>query len=116
MDTSRFVILMAGLIGAAGVALSAIASHAGGTNVATAANFMLLHAPVLLAIGLFGHSRVLKLGAAALLIGLTLFCGDLLVRHYAGWRMFPMAAPAGGLLLIGGWLIVALSALTMPRR
>jgi len=51
-----------------------------------------------------------------LLIGLTLFCGDLLVRHYAGWRMFPMAAPAGGLLLIGGWLIVALSALTMPRR
>lgn len=114
MIANRILIVTGGLSGAAGVALSAVAAHAGGGNVATAANFLLLHAPAFLAMGLFGASGVLRLGAFALLAGLTLFCGDLLLRHYAGARLFPMAAPAGGTLMILGWLVIAVSAL--PRR
>lgn len=115
-DSGRFFIVVGGLAGAAGVALSAVAAHAGGGNVGTAASFLLAHAPALLAIGLIGSNRVLKGGGAILLLGLLLFCGDLLARHYAGSRLFPMAAPAGGTLLIAGWLGVAASALAGSSR
>lgn len=111
MTSNRPFHLAAGLLGAAGVALSAVAAHAGGGNVATAANFLLFHAPAFLAIGLFGSSagRVLKAGGWILLVGLLLFTGDLAARHYFGNRLFPMAAPTGGTLMIAGWLVVALA-------
>ena len=115
-DSGRIFIVVGGLAGAAGVALSAVAAHAGGGNVGTAASFLLAHAPALLAIGLIGGNRVLKGGGAILLLGLVLFCGDLLARHYAGSRLFPKAAPAGGTLLIAGWLVVAASALAGSSR
>ena len=108
----RLFILLGGFAGAGGVALSAVAAHAGGDYVATASSFMLAHAPALLAIGLLGRGRVLATGGAILVLGLLLFCGDLLMRHYAGDRLFPMAAPAGGTLMIAGWLVVALGAFT----
>jgi uncharacterized membrane protein YgdD (TMEM256/DUF423 family) len=115
-DRGRIFVMAGGLAGAAGVALSAVAAHAGGGNVGTAASFLLAHAPALLAIGLIGGNRVLKGGGAILLLGLVLFCGDLLARHYAGSRLFPMAAPAGGTLLIAGWLVVAAAALAGNAR
>lgn len=112
----RTFILAGGLAGAAGVALSAAAAHAGGGNVETAARFLLAHAPALLAIGLLGRGRVLAAGGCALLLGLLLFCGDLLMRHYAGQRLFPMAAPSGGTLMILGWLAVAASPFTARTK
>lgn len=117
MTTMRAVFTLAGgLFGAAGVALSAAAAHAGGGNVATAASFLLAHAPALLAIGLFGRGRVLATGGAILLIGVALFAGDLLMRHYIGTRLFPMAAPVGGTSMILGWLVVAASAVTLREK
>lgn len=113
MDSGRFFVFAGGLTGAAGVALSAIAAHAGGGNIGTAASFLLMHAPALLAIGLIGGGRVLRGGGVIVLVGLLLFCGDLLLRHYNGERLFPMAAPTGGTLMILGWLAVAASA--FPR-
>lgn len=107
---SRFLIAAGGLAGAAGVALSALAAHAGGGNVGTAASFLLAHAPALLAIGLLGRGRLSFPGGAILLAGLLLFCGDLMLRHYVGQRLFPMAAPIGGTAMIAGWLVVAASA------
>lgn len=112
----NILVLAGGLAGAAGVALSAVASHMGGGNVGIAASFLLAHAPALLAIGLIGHgARVLNWGGAVLALGLVLFCGDLLARHYYGSALFPMAAPIGGTALIAGWLVVALSAFTSRR-
>lgn len=109
-----------GFCGAAGVALSALAAHAGGGNIGIVASFVLAHAPALLAIGFFaGQSRGPRTGftisGALLLLGLLLFSTDLLMREYAGHRLFAMAAPAGGVLLIGGWLAIAASAL-LPGR
>lgn len=114
--TDRILVLAAGLFGAAGVALSAVAAHAGGGNVGTAATFLLAHAPALLAIGLLGESRWLRSAGLVLLVGVLLFAGDLLARHYLGGRLFPFAAPAGGLLMIGGWLAVALAGLSYRPR
>ena len=108
--------LAGGLCGAAGVALSAAAAHSGGGNVGTAATFLLAHAPVFLAIGLTGGTKMLRGGSVVLLAGLLVFAGDLLMRDYAGVRLFPMAAPAGGILLIVGWLGISISALFSPPR
>ncbi len=108
---NRILILVAGLAGTGGVALSAAASHGGGTFTATAASFMLMHAPVLLAIGLLTANRILYAASLILIAGLVLFCGDLLMRDFVGTRLFPFAAPAGGTLLMAGWLAVALAAL-----
>ena len=111
MFPSRPLLLAAGVLGASGVALSAAAAHQDIANVATAASFMLMHAPAFLALSLLGGNRVRNLGSWTLLIGLVIFAGDLLARAYVGTRLFPMAAPAGGVLMIGGWLLIALSAL-----
>ncbi|TIV25714.1 MAG: DUF423 domain-containing protein, partial [Mesorhizobium sp.] len=70
---SRVLVLAAGLVGAAGVALSAVAAHRGGAFTGTAANFLLMHAPAFLAIGLAGGNRCLKIASLALLVSLLLF-------------------------------------------
>ncbi len=111
MFIHRILIGAAGLCGAAGVALSAAAAHAAGANLGIAASFLLAHAPVFLAVGLVGANRPMLLATGALLLGVLLFCGDLLMRDYAGTRLFPMAAPAGGTIMILGWLGIAASAL-----
>jgi len=112
---SRVLVLAGGLVGAAGVALSAAAAHRGGAFAGTAASFLLMHAPVFLAIGLIGGNRCLRTASLALLVGLLLFSGDLLARDFLGSRLFPMSAPIGGTLLIAGWLAIAVSALLRPR-
>ena len=113
--SSRILVLAGGLCGAAGVALSAAAAHLGGAFTGTAASFLLMHAPVFLAVGLIGASRALRIASLVLLVGLVLFCGDLLARDFLGSRLFPMSAPIGGTLLIAGWLAIAGSALLRPR-
>jgi uncharacterized membrane protein YgdD (TMEM256/DUF423 family) len=112
MPLSRPLLFAAGLLGASGVALSAAAAHQGIANVATAASFLLMHAPAFLALSLLGGNRVRSFGSSGLLLGLVIFSGDLLARAYLGTRLFPMAAPSGGVLMIGGWLVIAASALT----
>ncbi|MER8706167.1 DUF423 domain-containing protein [Mesorhizobium sp. M1088] len=112
---SSILVFAGGLCGATGVGLSAAAAHLGGAFVGTAASFLLMHAPVFLAVGLLGGNSVLRTGSLILLVGLLLFSGDLLARDFLGSRLFPMSAPIGGTLLIGGWLMMAASALVRPR-
>ncbi|MGC5778192.1 DUF423 domain-containing protein [Methylobacterium sp. NFXW15] len=93
---------------------------AGAESLKTAAQFLLFHAPAILALiglGAAGQLRVsLSRGAAGLIaIGLCLFCGDLALRVLAGHPLFPMAAPSGGFALMGGWLL-GIVALLAPRR
>jgi uncharacterized membrane protein YgdD (TMEM256/DUF423 family) len=116
MTASRIHILLAALMGAAAVALWALAAHRGGPNAATAAQMLLLHAAVVPALtacrklGLIGD-RLASLGASAIILGAVLFSGDIAARAFLGFGLFPMAAPAGGLLLIAGWLLAAVAAL-----
>lgn len=113
--SNRFLIAAAGAAGALGITVSAIAAHGGSPNAATAANFLLAHAPALLAIGLIPYNNVMRWSAVILILGLVLFVGDLSSRDFFDDRLFAMAAPAGGLLLIVGWLGV-IAAAFFPRR
>ncbi|AZO24152.1 DUF423 domain-containing protein [Mesorhizobium sp. M1E.F.Ca.ET.045.02.1.1] len=112
---SRILVLAGGLVGAAGVALSAAAAHRGGAFTGTAASFLLMHAPAFVAIGLADGNRSLRIAGLVLLVGLLMFSGDLIARDFLGSRLFPMSAPVGGTLLIAGWLAIAVSALLRPR-
>jgi len=41
---------------------------------------------------------------------------EIALRALAGHRLFPMAAPSGGTLLIGGWALLAVAALSAGMR
>jgi uncharacterized membrane protein YgdD (TMEM256/DUF423 family) len=53
--------------------------------------------------------------AIGLVIGPSLFAGDLSLRQYAGHGLFPLASPTGGTLSIVSWLVLAVAA-AWPRR
>jgi len=116
------LIALAGLMGAAGVALLAASAHAApGAGLDSAAQVLLFHAAAVL-----GMAAVLDLGlvslpiglvaAAGLILGAALFSGDIAMRAFAGHRLFPMAAPAGGLILIASWLAVTVAAVICVLR
>ncbi|MFH6785768.1 MULTISPECIES: DUF423 domain-containing protein [Methylobacterium] len=118
----RILLALAGLAGALGVGLSAAAAHiAGATSLATAAQFLLFHAPALLGLALMAgsgrsHPGPARAAGFALALGLALFSGDLSVRALLQAPLFPMAAPSGGMILILGWVLVAAAAFWPARR
>lgn len=101
---------LAGLCGALAIASYAGAAHGGENHLGTIAPMLLGHAPALLVLSLIvPNSRVANIGGALLVVGLVLFCGDLFMRDMTSNRLFPMAAPTGGSLMIFGWLVVGIS-------
>ena len=111
----RPLVVLGGLVGAAGVAVSAAASHGADANLTIAGTFLLIHAPAFIGLAALARSRVLTVAALVLAVGLLLFAGDLMVRAWAGHAMFAFAAPLGGGALILGWVGVAIAGL-WPRR
>ncbi len=118
----RLIVALAALAGGLGVAASAAAAHGTGTDsLRTAAQFLLFHAPAILALAALGGSGLTRalptrLAALLLLAGLALFSGDLALRALYARPLFPMAAPIGGTALMAGWLAAALAALIPARR
>ena len=116
------LLMLAGLMGAGGVVLLAAAAHAAKEAGLDSAGAMLLfHASAVIgavtAAGTGLIARPLGLGAAGgLIIGAALFAGDLALRAFAGHRLFPMAAPTGGIVLIVSWLVLAGGALFSAGR
>ncbi|WP_417310001.1 DUF423 domain-containing protein [Devosia sp.] len=102
-------LVIAGLSGVLGVGLSALASHQADSNLAIAGNFLLIHAPALLALGIIREPRLAGITAYVMAAGLALFAGDLAMRSLADHALFPFAAPIGGGLLILGWCGVAIT-------
>jgi uncharacterized membrane protein YgdD (TMEM256/DUF423 family) len=107
--TNRIVIIVAGLIGAIGVMAAARASHAESRNLAAVASICLAHGPTLLALGLLARGRLFDLSGAFLSAGSILFVADLGIREWLSQGLFPGAAPLGGLLMIAGWLSIAVA-------
>jgi uncharacterized membrane protein YgdD (TMEM256/DUF423 family) len=111
------LLVLAGLMGACGVALAAAAAHGTpASGLDSAAYLMLFHAIAVLAIASLARQELLwrPLGLVAMtcfVAGGALFAGDVSMRAFAGHRLFPMAAPTGGTLLILGWLILTAAAL-----
>lgn len=110
------LLVLAGLMGAAGIMLAAAGAHAvPGAGLDSAASMLLFHAAAMLGAAALMQQglvwRPLALAAlAAWLVGAVLFSGDVTLRAFSGYRLFPMAAPAGGIILILGWLALAAAA------
>ena len=108
-----FLIIAAGLLGALGVGGAALAAHGGDNRfIAIAAAIALVHAPVLLALAALPPDllRLRTLSGLALVLGTVLFSGDLAARSLFGDRLFQNAAPAGGMILMAGWMLIVAGA------
>jgi uncharacterized membrane protein YgdD (TMEM256/DUF423 family) len=116
----RIVVFAAGLMGAAGVILAAVAAHkAGGTLLPAASSMLLFHAPAALLAVLLADRQIIRpwlglVAAGGFVAGATLFSTDLTVLQFLGHRLFPMAAPSGGTLMILSWFLLAITAI-WPR-
>jgi uncharacterized membrane protein YgdD (TMEM256/DUF423 family) len=107
---------LAAFMGAGGVALAAAAAHKEGGDLArTASYFLILHAAALLAVTACAAvvsprrtlANALLAAGAALAFGTVIFSADIASRAFEGSRLFPMAAPIGGSLMILAWLALA---------
>jgi len=115
------LLILACLMGACGVMLAAAAAHGtSGAGLDSAAYLLLFHAVAVLGAASLGGQNLLwrPLGLVAMagfVAGGGLFAGDVAMRAFAGHRLFPMAAPAGGTLLILSWLVLAAAIVAMAR-
>jgi uncharacterized membrane protein YgdD (TMEM256/DUF423 family) len=107
------LIALGGLMGAGGVILAAAGVHAApNAGLDSAAYLLLFHAAAVLGGAALTQQGLLwrPLALAALIAwvaGAALFSGDIALRAFAGHRLFAFAAPAGGVILIAGWLALA---------
>ena len=115
-------IALAGLMGAAGIALAAASAHAApGAGLDSAAYMLLFHAAALV-----GGAALMQQGVlwrplafivlAAWVVGAGLFSGDIAMRAFAGHRLFPFAAPSGGMIMIAAWLALTVAAVAQFWR
>lgn len=115
MSASRTCRVLGALLGLSGVVLAALGSHAVSgmgdgdsyRSWQTASLLHLLHAPVLLLFGLQlqgEHSRLVLGAAAAIFTGAVLFSGSIYARVAFDLATTFNLAPAGGLILMAGWL------------
>jgi uncharacterized membrane protein YgdD (TMEM256/DUF423 family) len=120
--TVTILIALAGLMGASGVVLAAASAHlAPGAGLDSAAYILLFHATAVV-----GGTALMQQGVlwrplallvlAAWVIGAVLFSGDIAMRAFTAHRLFPMAAPSGGFILIGAWLALTAAAIAAAMR
>ncbi len=116
------LLVLASLMGAVGVVLAAAAAHAApGAGLDSAAYLLLFHAVAVLGAAALVQQGLLWppaafVAMAGYVLGGALFAGDVSMRAFAGHRMFPMAAPTGGTILIVSWLVLALAAFVIILR
>ena len=116
MIVSRNLILFAALNGALAIALGAFAAHGAGPQVksllTTGAQYQLVHA-----VFAFGCAQWVAGGQLARLagwlgaVGGLVFCLSLALIAFLSIPAFGAVAPIGGLLMIAGWVCLAIAAL-----
>ena len=126
----RLWLFFAGLSGACGVLLGAYGAHGFTGSAAakslfdTALRWQFWHLPGLIAASLlvpratsFLAENLLFVAGAGFAAGTLLFCGTLYMQALTGVTPVPMAAPAGGVCFLIGWLALSTFATTrMVRR
>ena len=116
----RLCVLLGGLSGAVAVGFAAMGAHGVEAQAADwigrGSHFQLLHAAVLVALGLGrGQGRWLKAASALFLLGSILFSGSLYAMALASLPVV-FLVPVGGSCFILGWLALAGSALSPGSR
>jgi uncharacterized membrane protein YgdD (TMEM256/DUF423 family) len=118
-------VLVAAIWGFLGVALGAFGAHGLAKDTPaqaldwwkTAALYHLVHALALLLGGVLGVLGA-RVDAAAwcFLVGSAIFSGTLYAMTLGAPRVLGAITPLGGLLLLAGWLLLGLSARSLPGR
>jgi uncharacterized membrane protein YgdD (TMEM256/DUF423 family) len=118
---TQVLLALAGLMGAAGIVLTAAGAHGKpGSGLDSAGYLLLIHAVAVLAVTALLREPLLYRPLAlvalwGLAAGSILFAADVAARAYLGGRLFPFAAPAGGMIMIASWLLFAVAALIALR-
>jgi uncharacterized membrane protein YgdD (TMEM256/DUF423 family) len=117
----KILLALAGVMGAAGMALAAAAAHVAPGALDSAAYMLLFHA-----VAVIGGVALVQQGVlwrplalavlAAWVLGAALFASDIAMRTFAGHRLFPFAAPTGGTILIAAWLTLTGTAICALLR
>jgi uncharacterized membrane protein YgdD (TMEM256/DUF423 family) len=114
---AKATLLISGLLGLLGVALGAFGAHALEQQLAEsgrtatyelAVRYQFYHALALMGTGILHLVRPHRLHATAawlFFVGVVLFSGSLYVLCFTGLRGVALVTPAGGLLLISGWVL-----------
>jgi len=116
---SRYLVV-AGLLGATGVAAGAFGAHALEASVSperiaiweTAAQYHLMHAAVILALALHSQANESRwrLPMMGFSLGVVLFSFSLYALVLTDMTQLAMITPIGGLLLMLSWLVLAIKA------
>ena len=126
---SNWLLLAAALLGCTGVAMAAYTSHGLGfiadpavreatrASMQQAVQQQLLHAPVLLALGVWARlgvgacHRWLHVAGALIALGVLLFSGLIYLRALTGMEILRPLVPWGGTSLMLGWLAIGVATL-----
>ena len=112
----RLAIAAAGILGAAGIAAAAAASHSGDqTILGPLALIALTQAPAVVALGLLGGGRLLAAATGLVALGALLFSADLALRQLLGSSPIAFTAPIGGTAMMVGWALLVPAALFFRR-
>lgn len=123
----RLCVILGGILGASGVGLGAYQAHGLEKylarqdlepavrarrldNCGTAAKYQLFHAVALVALAALARqapSRSLTIVASLFVVGVAAFSGGLYLIVFTGHALHWAIVPAGGILLIAGWLALA---------
>lgn len=85
----------------------------------TGVRYQMYHALALVALGLapvLASCRLAKLAGGLFVAGTVCFSGSLYLLTLAGTRGIGLVTPLGGLMLLAGWLVLALAALQWKSR
>lgn len=112
----HLLLAVAGIAGASGVALAAVAAHRiDSPALSVAAMMLMVHAAAALGLAALAERsarpRSWAFTGAFMLAAVSLFSGDVTVHALSGAHLFPYAAPIGGSATILSWLVVAILAL-----
>lgn len=115
--SGRGLVCLAAICGFVGVGLGAIGGHALEARLEeagrvedwrTATRYLLIHAVACLSVGLaHGSGRVRGLAGSLFGIGGLVFGGSLYLLCLTGITTFGAVTPVGGILLLGGWIVLA---------
>ena len=121
MDWSKIYIVIAASMGALDVLLGAFGAHKLKSflleanrldTFETAVKYQMYHVLALLVVGILLPTVPTKLmmwSGVSFIVGMVLFSGSLYLLCFTTWRWLGPITPLGGLFLIAGWLMLAIS-------
>ncbi|MBC7167667.1 DUF423 domain-containing protein [Phenylobacterium sp.] len=85
---------------------------------ATGANYLMTHSLAVFAAAFVaaGGARLARLAPVLFLTGAAVFSGSLFAMAMGAPRILGAVTPVGGLLFMGGWIVLAVAALSRPPK